>query len=373
MKICYITTISTTIKAFILPVLAHLKENTDWELSVMCSEDPTLPALLPEGVRYIPVKMERGISLSGIGAMLKMIRIFRKEKFDLVQYSTPNAALYASIASWLAGVKIRLYHQMGLRYLGFTGISRFIFKTVERFSCCLSSRIECVSPSNLALGIAEGLFPAHKASVLHYGSSAGVDMQRFDHSRRELWRTQVRQDLNIPEDACVFGFAGRITKDKGINELISAFSTLEDQTIRLLLVGNPENADTLLAKAAQDCRVIYHEAVPDIERYFAAMDVLVLPSYREGFGNIVIEAEAMGLPVIVSDMPGPTDAMEEGETGLTVPVKDIGVLKIALQTLLDLKKREQMGTAGKAFVCERFDQQVLLNKILESRKSLLEE
>ena len=104
MKICFVTTVSITLRAFVLPTLEHLVRNTDWQITVICDDDPTFEAALPQGVRYIPVSMKRGISLGGIGAMLKMWKIFRQEKFDLVQYSTPNASLYASMAAKLAGV-----------------------------------------------------------------------------------------------------------------------------------------------------------------------------------------------------------------------------------------------------------------------------
>lgn len=373
-KICFVTTVSLTVKAFLLPVFRQLREHTDWEISVMCSDDPELEKLLPEGVRYIPVKMERGISLGGLAACARMVKIFKKEKFDLVQYSTPNASLYASIASKLAGVKIRLYHQMGLRYLGFTGIKRAVFKAVEKLSCRLATHVECVSASNLALGENEGLFPGEKAKVLHYGSTSGVDTARFDISRRDEWRCQVRSELELPDDACVFGFAGRITQDKGVGELLTAFAGLEDQSARLLLVGKLEDGETLLEQAKRDSRVVCHGFVTDVERYFAAMDVLVLPSYREGFGNIVIEAAAMGAATIVSDIPGPTDAMERDVTGLVVPVKDVGALKAAMETLAcDPVRREEMGKAGYAFAKEKFDQKVLMEKLLEDRKRLLGE
>lgn len=373
-KICYVTTVSLTVKAFFLPVFRYLREHTDWEICVICSDDPEQEALLPEGVRYIPVKMERGISLGGISACAQMAKIFKEEKFDMVQFCTPNAALYASIASKLAGIKIRLYHQMGLRYLGFAGVKRSIFKAIEKLSCRLATHMECVSPSNLEMGVNEGLFCKEKAKVLHYGSTSGVDTQRFDISRREQWRAQVRGELGIPEDACVFGFAGRITQDKGVGELLTAFAGLENRDARLLLIGSTENGESLLERAKQDSRVVCHGFVTDIERYFAAMDVLVLPSYREGFGNIVIEAAAMGVPVIVTDIPGPTDAMEKDVTGLVVPVKDAGALLEAMRSIAcDPARREEMGRAGYAFVKERFDQRLLMEKILEDRKVLLGE
>ena len=125
-KICYVTTVSSTLHSFVLQCMEYFLENTDWEITVICDEDPKIREWLPEQVRYIPVPMKRGISIGGIGAMLKMAKIFRKEKFDLVQYSTPNASLYASMAAKLARVPVRLYCQWGIAYVGFQGAKRKI-------------------------------------------------------------------------------------------------------------------------------------------------------------------------------------------------------------------------------------------------------
>lgn len=377
-KICFVTTVSLTVRAFLIPVLRHLKAQTDWDIAVICDEDPTLPAELPEGVRYIPVSMKRGVSPAGVGAMLKMRKIFRKEKFDLVQYSTPNAALYASLAAKFAGIRHRKYHLMGFRFLGFSGWKRGLFKSIEKLACGASTDIECVSASNLKLGIDEGVFKAEKARVLFYGSSAGVDLGRFDIEKKSQWRQELRSRFGYEDNHCVFGFAGRITGDKGINELLRAFSRMEDENARLLLVGAMEEEETLdpqLLAWARSCdRVRFCPFVADIERYYAAMDVLLLPSYREGFGNIIIEAQAMGVPVIVSDIPGPVDAMESGVTGLSVPARDADALGAAMQTLGACRgDREKMGKKGRAFVEERFDQKKLMEQILQDRMALLEE
>lgn len=375
-KICFVTTISMTIRAFVLPLARYFSENTDWEITVVCDDDPTLRDELPAGVRYVPVSMKRGVSLSGIASVRSLYRLFREEKFDLVQYSTPNAAFYASIASYLAGIRHRKYHLMGLRYLGFAGIKRTIFKTIERISCMLSTDIECVSKSNRELGIREKVFPASKAHVIFHGSSAGIDLERFDIHKKGLWRAELRGQLGYSENQCVFGFAGRITGDKGINELLRAFAQLPAKDNQLLLIGEIEPAGIpaeQLEKAGENPDIRFLPFVRDIERYFAAMDVLVLPSYREGFGNIVIEAQAMGVPVIVSDIPGPVDAMEPGRTGLTVPKADAAALAAAMERFSgDPQMRTRWGAEGRKLVEERFDSDILFRHFLQERKLLLD-
>lgn len=379
-KICYVTTVPSTLKSFVLPVVQNLKVNTAWQITMICDEDEEFRKILPEGVRYIPVAMKRGINLSGIGAILKMVKIFRKEKFDLVQYSTPNASLYTSIAAWLARIPVRLYCQWGIVYVGFTGIKRKLFKTIEKLVCALSTWVEPDSFGNLRFSHEEGLYPEEKGSVVWNGSASGVDLQKFDISRKEQWRADIRNRLQIPMESAVLGYAGRITGDKGINELFAAFrgvlQTYPDT--HLLLVGNTEKEASLdpalLAWAQKEDHVHFCSYTNVVEQYLAAMDVYLLPSYREGFGSGVIEAEAMGVPVIVSDIPGPTDAMKRDETGLVVPSKDAAALQTAMETLYaDSAQRAQMGENGRIFARTCFDQKLLCKQIIADRNRLLGE
>jgi len=224
-------------------------------------------------------------------------------------------------------------------------------------------------------GIREKVFPAGKAHVVFHGSSAGVDLQRFAIEKKETWRSEVHTELGYTSEQCIFGFAGRITGDKGINELLTAFAQLSDEDCRLLLVGSVEKdglEPALLDQAESDPRITFHSFVSDVERYFAAMDVLVLPSHREGFGNIIIEAQSMGVPVIVTDIPGPVDAMEPDTTGLVVPVGNGAALAEAMRELFaDARRREQMGAAGRKLVEERFDKNKVMQHFLQDRKEIL--
>lgn len=364
-----------TIRAFVIPVVRYFSENTDWDITVVCDHDPTLREELPAGVKYIPIPMKRGISLNGVLSVKYLYDLFRQEKFDLVQYSTPNAAFYASIASRLARIKHRKYHLMGFRYLGFTGIKKYVFKMIERFSCLLSTDIECVSNSNMLLGVQNKIFPEKKAKVIFHGSSAGVDLNRFDIHKKTIWRKEVRRDLGFTDQQCVFGFAGRITGDKGINELLQAFFALPSEGNRLLMVGEIEENGLnheLFCTTKNNPHIVTHKFVNDIERFFAAMDVLVLPSYREGFGNIIIEAQAMGVPVIITDIPGPIDAMIPDESGVVVPPRDVRKLTMAMQKFsVNHELREQFGHQGRKFVEECFDSEILMEYFLQDRKYLL--
>ncbi len=377
-KICFVTTVSMTIRAFLLPLLQYLSENTDWELTVICDEDLDLKEVLPAGVRYIPVSMKRGISLSGIGAVTKMAKIFRREKFDLVQYSTPNASLYASVAAKLAGVPVRLYCQWGIAYVGFKGLKRRLFKSVEKLVCSMSTQVEPDSFGNLRFCQSEGLYNDTKSSVIWNGSASGVNLKKFDISRKPAWRNEIRTKLGIEENAFVYGFIGRITGDKGINELFAAYQRLlsQQQDSYLLLAGRPEKEETLDSDlynwAQKEPRVLFCGFTTQVEQYMAAMDVYILPSYREGFGSAVVEAEAMGVPVIVTDIPGPTDAMIPEQTGLLAKKADVDTLYEAMVRMkTDRSKLEQMGQAAYKLAKGKFEQTQLLRYILEDRKGLM--
>lgn len=372
-KICYVVTIPLTIESFFIPQLQYLAAN-GFDVTVVCSNDSNLQEKLGESIRFYPIDIPRGISVGGsIYALKTLTRFFKKEKFDLIQYSTPNAAFYSSIAAKKADCKVRNYHLMGLRYLGASGMGRTILKVLERIACHNSTSIECVSKSNMEMGIKEGLFPKEKVTVVWNGSTGGVDLSRFDFSKRQQWRMEIRKELGYSSSDFVYGFVGRITKDKGIDELLFAFLELNDNS-KLLLVGDIEKDNhldvELLAKAQQNSNIKFHSFVSDIERYYAAIDVLVLPSYREGFGNVVIEAGAVGTPAIVTDIPGPTDTIDKEKTALVVPVKNPNTLA---ESLMKIRERDyvNMGENAAKFAKEMFDSKVLCQKILERKETLL--
>ena len=370
--ICYITTIAVSIEAFFLSQIEYLSQN-DFEVTVICTDDGKIRDLLPAGVKYIPVTIPRGISVVGmIKAIFKLFRIIRFEKFDIVQYSTPNAAFCAAIASWIARTKIRNYHLMGYRYLGATGIMALILRTFEKVSCSLSSDIECVSVSNLKLGVENHIFTKSKATVVWNGSTGGVDLNRYDYKKRLAYRNEIRKKYDIGDSEFVFGFVGRITKDKGVNEIWSAFEKIENA--KLMMVGDIENKDSLdesLYKCSlENDNVIYTGWTNEPEKFYSAIDVLVLPSYREGFGNVIIEAGAIGTPAIISNIPGPIDAVVDNVTAKIVPVKNVEELHRAMQWFLK-QPIEEMGNNAANYVQSSFDSRMLNRKILERKKSLL--
>ena len=377
-KICFVTTVPRTLESFVFPLAEYLLAHTDWEITFITGMDEPYGKTAPEGVRVLRVHMHRGLHFDGLRAICELTAIFRREKFDLVQYSTPNASLYVSVAAKLAGIPVRLYCQWGILYVSFCGFKRKIFKLIEKIVCRLSTWVEPDSFGNLRFSYAEGLYPEKKGSVIWNGSASGVNLSKFDISRRDVWRTGIRAKYGIPADARVFGFIGRITGDKGINELFSAYRQIlkEMPDSRLMLVGGMEKAgsvdDGLYDWAKSEPSVLFCGTTNVVEQYLSAMDVSILPSYREGFGSVVVEAEAMGVPVIVTDIPGPTDAMREGETGLIVKKADVATLADAMGRLgSDAALRKQLAANARPFVENSFDQSELMRYIMDDRKRLM--
>lgn len=377
-RVCFVTTLPTTLKTFVRPQ-AEFLISQGWDVSWACANEEGFAETLPSGVRYHSMPFKRGTDLIGLPrAVLSLYGALRGGDFDIVQYSTPNAAFYASTAAWLARVPVRLYAQWGIRYVGFRGLKRWIFKRVEFWTCARSTIIEPDSRGNVEFSVAEGLYPRTKARVIWNGSACGVDLARFSVSRKHEWRSEWRERLGLSSENLVVGFVGSVRSDKGCNELLAAFRSVgsEFPTARLLLVGDSEFLDTiepeLRSWMTETDQVVPVGLTTRIPEHMACMDMLVLPSYREGFGMVVIEAEAMAVPVIVSDVPGPTDAMCPGQTGMVVPARDATALEDALRTMLgDAALRERMGAEAVRFAQSGFEQGEFLRRAEEDKRDLL--
>ncbi len=378
-KVCYVTTIPLTLKAFVLNTAIYIHEHSDYDITFICSPEDGFAESLPEYIHYIPVTMKRGVGFDGLKVIHQLTKIFKEEKFDLVQYSTPNAAVYASIAAKRAKVPNRVYCQWGISYVRFSGALRWAFKQLEKKVCASSTVVEPDSFGNLNFSHEEGLYDSSKSRVIWNGSASGVNVQKFDRSYKEEWRKQIREEYHIPENAFVYGFVGRVTRDKGVNELFAAYKNILSvyPDSYLMLVGMADSTDTLDQElynwAKNESHVIFTGHTNVVEQYVSAMDVYVLPSYREGFGSSIIEAEAMGVPVIVTRIPGPLNAMEENKTGLVVELKDVNSLQKAMKEIYtNTSLREEFGNNAYVFATGKFEQQQLFAYILQDRKAILE-
>lgn len=376
-KICFITTVPITIKSFLLGFSKHLIEKENYDVTFISSDDEDLRNICNEHLHFIPVSMKRGVGFDGVSVIKKLTKIFKQQKFDIVQYSTPNASLYASIAAKIAKIPCRLYCQWGVRYMGFQGLFRIIFKFIEKTICRLSSVIEVESNSILSFCLNEGLYSKDKASVVWNGSACGVNLSKFDISRRLELRTSIRKALGIDDNSIVFGYAGRITRDKGINELVDAFLGANvNRVAKLLLIGDYDNEGTIRAdvvdKIENDDNIVHVGWVKNVERYYAAMDVFCSLSYREGFGLVVIEAGAMGTPGIVSNVPGQVDTVLDGQTGILAEVKNVPSIQNAIMTFINNPSlAKEMGHNARLYIEESYNDEILFSKLSEHRNKLI--
>ena len=377
-KICFVTTIYMTYKCFLKDLSKFLYESGEYDISLICNNEDGLLDDLPSFVHYFPIEMKRGVSLSAFGAIRNIEKILKEEDFDLVQYSTPNAAFYTSIAAKKAKVPVRLYCQWGIRYMGFEGWKRNLFKFLEKKTCDNSTFIEVESHNIRNFSIEEGLYLNNKSSVIWNGSASGVDLTKFDISKKELWRQEIRKQYGLEENDIVFVFAGRLTADKGVNELLEAFLNIqkENTNVRLFMLGGMDKAGSLaeglFEQAKKTQNIIFTGSVENVEQYYAASDVFVAPSYREGFGLVVIEAESMGLPAIVSDVPGQIDAIVENKTGLSCIVKNSRSLQKSMEIMINDKElREKMGNESALYVENNYEQKKLFQYLKGHRDALI--
>ncbi len=381
-KLCIISTIPTTIKVFFGDQLRFLQDN-GFEITVITSSGGSsqdFGGALPDGVKLETVNMGRTIKpLEDLKVFFQILKIIKQGKFDIVQYVTPKVAPLGSVASWWAKVPVRLYLMWGLYYITLSGIKKFIFKTIEKIVCKFSTAIAPDSKGNVKLAIEEGLCKADKIGVVGHGSANGVDTERFDPVRLYEDGRRIRKELNIPDEAKVFGCIAAIVGDKGVNELVEAFNEISKKypDTYLLYIGQTTEKDPVkqstLETMKNHSRIIHLGWQTEPEKYLTAMDIFVLPTYREGFGVVNIEASAMALPVISTDVPGPQESIVNDETGILVPAKQVGPLKEAMKDLLGRPSyAKKLGKAGRKRVQELYEQKKLWQLIIKHRLALLE-
>jgi glycosyltransferase involved in cell wall biosynthesis len=315
-------------------------------------------------LKYETIEIPRALSpVADLAALFRLTRFFRRRRFDIVHSTTPKAGLLTAIAAFLSGIPVRLHTFTGQPWVTLQGPMRLASRTADRMIGLLNTRCYADSASQARFLIAEGILPAGKISVIGRGSLAGVDMARFDPGRwQEPVKRELRQRLGIGPSATVLAFLGRITPDKGIAELIRAFEGLlkGGYDVDLLLLGPHDRerggAGVFDLEDALKCPRIRHLGyTPEPEKFLALSHIFCLPSYREGFGTVVIEAAAMGLPTVGTRIYGLTDAVADGETGILVPPRDAGSLETALRYLLDHPgDRERMGEAARRRCREEF-------------------
>lgn len=333
------------------------------------------------GVRYAAIRMTREIApLRDLYSLWKLCVLIRRVHPTITDVGTPKAALLGGMAAWVLGVPCRIYTLHGLRLETTRGVKRILLMLAERIACACAHRVICASYSLRQRAIELGLVDAEKAVVLGSGSCGGIDVQRFspmvcDPARKNY----MAHTLGIPPDVPIIGFVGRFTHDKGIEELIKAYSQLRRSwpRLHLLLVGCFEEGDPVAPSARQqietDTHIVVTGFVADVAPFYGLMDVLVLPSHREGFPVAPLEAQACGLPVVTTTATGAVDSVVDAITGFHVPVGDSRALATRIgQLLRDPDFRMRMGRRGRERVVQQFRQEVVGQARIEEYEHLLQ-
>lgn len=352
--VCLVVSSPFTLNAFLGTHLAALAR--DFRVGMIVNVvDESIEPCVPPGVELIPVRIRRQIDLwHDLTALLALWRLFRARRFVCVHSLSPKAGLLAMLAARMAGIPTRLHTFTGQVWATRRGAARWLFKTFDRIMARAATRVFADSASQCDFLVAEGIVARARIGVLGAGSISGVDTTRFRPDATA--RRRVRSAIGVDDDTALLLYVGRMKVEKGIPELLEALSEVRGRQpgVRLLLVGPDE--DRLFVDGAPSGTIVvgYTNEVP---AYMAAADVLVLPSHREGFGSVIIEAAACGIPSVASRIYGLTDAVVDGVTGVLHPPRDPAAIAQSLARLLeDSETRRRMGTAARARALAQFDQ-----------------
>ncbi|EUJ31540.1 glycosyltransferase family 4 protein [Listeria cornellensis] len=336
-----------------------------FDVHLVVSKGESSEALKRDGrITVHHVEMAREISVwKDMKALIQMIRVFRKVRPDISNVGTPKAALLGSIAAFLTKTKTRIYTLRGLRMETATGRLRKLLWFIEQLIIVLSTKVIAISPSLITKCRELHIQGTSKMSVLGKGSSNGIHLANFEEKSRETVR------YVFDNQQFVVGFTGRITKDKGIEELITAFLALED--MNLLLVGDFDEQHGLKKETVDVIQshpnIHVTGFIPNPAPYYQMMDVFVIPSYREGFSNVCLEAAAAGLPVIGTDVTGIKDAMVDQVTGILIPAKSSSAIQKAIMILKnDEVLRETYAFNGKKRVILDFQSEQMWERMKEA-------
>ncbi len=329
-----------------------------------------------EGVRTVEVPMERKISLwKDVRSLLRLVRLFREERPHIVHSMTPKAGLLCMIAARITGVPIRVHTFTGLLFPTATGIKRRILIATDRITCWCATHIipegEGVKKDLIVHGITR-----KPIAVVGNGNVNGIDLAFFDP---QLYTPDFisaqRASIGLTDDDFVFIFVGRLVKDKGLNELIAAFRKIENPHAKLLLVGRYEpDLDPLETETMEEIKsnpdIVEVGWQTDVRPWLALSDTFILPSYREGFPNVVLQAGAMGLPSIVTDINGSNEIIIDGENGLIIPGRDETALLQAMNKVLKQKNQYIANREkNRSMIANRFEQKALWKALLSQYQS----
>lgn len=379
-KIIRITTVASSLEGLLKGQLNFMNQHYK-VLGIASDENNRLDIVeAEEGIKTIAVKMTRKITpIEDLKSLYQLYRIIKREKPFIVHTHTPKAGTLGMLAAKLAGVSNRLHTIAGLPLLEATGHKRRLLNTVEKYTYSCATLVLPNSFGMKNIILKEGFCEDAKLKVLGKGSSNGIDVAHYSNDNVDKIKAKaLKQKLNISEDDTVFIFIGRVVKDKGIKELVEAFDDISNvyTNAKLVIVGPSENhLDPLDKKTESTIKTNKNiHAVGqqnDIRPYVFISDILAFPSYREGFPNVVLQANCMEKPCIVSDINGSNEIITHNHNGLIVPPKDTNALKNAMiQLLKDPNKTRELAANSRNNIVNNYKREFIWNEMLQLYKSL---
>lgn len=391
-KLIRLTTIDLSLDKFLRGQLQYLNQYFD-VVGVAADTGLLQGVASREGIRCIDVPMHRKISLlADIRSLWRLYRLFRKEKPFILHANTPKGSLLGMIAAWIAHIPNRIYLVTGLRYQGSSGLFRILLMNMERLSCTLATKVVPEGQGVLHT-LRQDRITSKPLAVLHYGNVNGICTDYYSNKSvaldmgltvkkdsgqctevdyKSVLSLTIRRQLALTEDDFVFVFVGRIVRDKGICELVKCMHKL---SCKLILVGSFDNSDPVLAEdkdfLQQSANVKCVGWKEDVRPYLAAADALVFPSYREGFPNVPLQAGAMGIPSIVTDINGCNETITDGLNGKIIQPRNEQALLEAMQWMMGHREElKRMSFNCRKMIQDRFEQRDVWKAILEMYQSL---
>ncbi len=374
----HVTTVPASLKAFFQGQIAFMKAQ-GFNISGISSPGPHLDDFQQrEGIEFRGITITRKIN--PIADLVSLVFLFiqiRRWRPTILHAHTPKGGLLGMVSAWTARVPVRIYHLRGLPLETATGWKRWLLWTSESVACLLADRVFCISESLRQRVLDLSICPSNKIRVLGKGSGNGVDVvNRFNPKRFDS--KCVRRKLGIGDNSLVIGFVGRIARDKGIEDLARSWKMLSASRpdLRWIIVGDLDERDpipqTLYRQLREDPGVQILGFVDDATEYYVAMDVCVLPTFREGFGNVLLEAASMRVPVVATRVTGCVDAVADGVNGMLVsPHNHVELAHAIARYLDDDQLRHDHGAAGRRRMICDFQPVYLWREILENYEALM--
>jgi len=377
-KILRVTTVPGSMSTFCRGLLRELQEQDGYEVVAVSSPGDAMREIEErEGVRTVAMPMERHISpFKDLKSLLGLISVFRKEKPTMVHSMTPKAGLLSMMAAWFCRVPVRVHTFTGLVFPTATGLTQKILILTDRITCACATHI-VPEGEGVKNDLINYRITKKPLKVLGHGNVRGIDLA---HYNPELPEVQTEAERIRKPGVFTFVFIGRLVRDKGINELVEAFERLNKEipAIRLTLVGRQEpELDPLkpetIAKIDNNKNIEAVGQQSDVRPWLAASDAFVFPSYREGFPNVVIEAGAMCLPSIVTDINGSREIIIEGKNGTIIPPRDADALYMAMKSFLEYPDiRTEMATNARPLIASRYEQSYVRRCLKEYYREILQ-